>query len=385
MEELWNNISYWMTDASFMGNHAWQWAALLGTILVSFVVGKVISYALQFQAKRMDAIENRWHLLSALAKSLARPISLGMLATGLSLSRMFMTLSFSEGENTIDLNPFWQSACSVLAVLAVSWFIYRLVDVVELLLQKVTKRTQTALDDQLVPLVRKTLRVFIVILSGIFLAQNVFHWNIGAILTGLGIGGLAFALAAKDMLSNLFGSLAIFASRPFAMGDRITINGQTGNVTEVGFRCTRLQTLIGHTVTIPNGVVANATIENVSTRTFLKRVLDIGVTYNTPPAKLKEAITIIEEMFAARTADLSHENPARVYFTDFNAANLNIQIIYWFDSAEWWDYYAFNHGFNMELLERFNEAGLEFAFPTQTLYVENATDGASPPTQSGPF
>ena len=384
MNELWNHVSYWMMEASFMGNHAWQWSALLGTILGAFVVGKVISYALLLQAKRMDSIENRWRVLSALAKSLARPISLGMLAAGLSLSRMFMTLTFSEGENTIDLNPFWESACAVLAVLSVSWFIYRLVDVVELLLQKMTQRTQTALDDQLVPLVRKTLRVFIVILAGIFLAQNVFHWNIGAILTGLGIGGLAFALAAKDMLSNLFGSLAIFASRPFAMGDRITINGYTGNVTEVGFRCTRLQTLIGHTVTIPNGVVANATIENVSTRTFLKRVLDIGVTYNTPPAKLNEAIAIIKEMFATRAAELSGENPARVYFTDFNSANLNLQIIYWFDSAEWWDYYAFNHAFNMELLERFNDAGLEFAFPTQTLYVENATADTSQPSSGEP-
>jgi MscS family membrane protein len=305
-----------------------------------------------------------------------------MLAAGLSLSRIFLTLTFSEGEKAIDLNPFWQSACAVLAVLSVSWFIYRLVDVVELLLRKMTQRTQTALDDQLVPLVRKTLRVFIVIVAGIFLAQNVFHWDIGAVLTGLGIGGLAFALAAKDMISNLFGSLAIFASRPFAMGDRITINGQTGNVTEVGFRCTRLLTLVGHTVTIPNGIVANATIENVSTRTFLKRVLDIGVTYDTPPAKLNEAIAIIKEMFATRAAELSGENPARVYFTDFN---LNLQITYWFDSDAWWDYYAFNHSFNMELLERFNEAGLEFAFPTQTLYMENATDGSTPPIQDGPF
>ena len=303
MTELWSHVSYWMMEASFMGNHAWQWAALLGTILGAFVVGKVISYSLLLQAKRMDAIENRWQLLSALAKSLARPISLGMLATGLGLSRMFMTLTFSEGEKAVDLNPLWQSTCAVLAVLSVSWLVYRLVDVVELLLRKFTKRTQTALDDQLVPLVRKTLRVFIVILAGIFLAQNVFHWDIAAVLTGLGIGGLAFALAAKDMISNLFGSLAIFASRPFAMGDRITINGYTGNVTEVGFRCTRLKTLIGHTVTIPNGIVANATIENVSTRTFLKRVLDIGVTYDTPPAKLNEAIAIIKEIFATRAAE----------------------------------------------------------------------------------
>jgi len=85
-----------------------------------------------------------------------------------------------------------------------------------------------------------------------------------------------------------------------------------------------------------------------------------------------------------RTAELSGENPARVYFTDFNSANLNLQIIYWFDSAEWWDYYAFNHAFNMELLERFNDAGLEFAFPTQTLYVENATADTSQPSSGEP-
>ena len=269
-----------------------------------------------------------------------------------------------------DQRAFWNKACETLVVLAAGWLIFRLVDVVEHYLVRWTSRTETSLDDQLVPLVRKTLRVFVVIVALLFVAQNVFQWNIGALVAGLGIGGLAFALAAKDMLANLFGSMTIFADRPFSMGDRVKIGEHDGVVEEVGFRSTRIRTLTGHLVTVPNGTVATAAIENISARPYIKRVLDVTVTYDTAPEKLERGVEILREMLEARKEHFHVDSPPRVYFTDFNADSLNIQVYYWFAPPDWWDFLAFNHDDHMELLRRFNEEGIEFAFPTQTLYVK---------------
>jgi MscS family membrane protein len=212
--------------------------------------------------------------------------------------------------------------------------------------------------------------VVVVIMVALFIAQNIFNWNIGALLAGLGLGGLAFALAAKDMVANLFGSITIFADRPFQIGDRVTIDGQGGVVEEVGFRSTKLRTLTGHLVTVPNSVVANTTVENIAARPYLKRSFDVGVTYDTSPKKMKLAIEILHEMCEARSKNFAPDSTPRVFFTDFNADSLGINVTYWFASVEWEEFLSFNHNFNMELLSRFNAEGIEFAFPTQTLYIK---------------
>jgi MscS family membrane protein len=265
---------------------------------------------------------------------------------------------------------FWLNACRTIAVLAVGWLIFRMVDVLEVYLLRWTSRTKTALDDQLVPLIRKTLRVFVVIVAALFIAQNIFHWDIGALIAGLGLGGLAFALAAKDLLSNLFGSVTIFADRPFQLGDWVRISGTEGVIEQVGFRSTRLRTFSGELVTLPNSTVANSPIENVSRRPFIRRNLNVTVTYDTPPDKLRRGIEIIQDMLDARKDHWPTDRPPKVLFSDFNAASLNILVVYWFVPPDYWESLAFNHGFNMELLERFNAEGIEFAFPTQTLYLK---------------
>jgi MscS family membrane protein len=258
----------------------------------------------------------------------------------------------------------------MLIVLAVAWLLYRLVDIVEYFLLHLTGKTETTLDDQLVPLIRKTIRIFLVIVAALFIAQNIFKCNVGAILAGLGIGGLAFALAAKDMLANFFGSATIFADRPFQMAERIKVKGYDGVVEEVGFRTTRLRLLDGNLVTIPNAIVANEPVENISRRPTIKRILNVTITYDTPPRKVQNAVEILKEMLSARQNNFPADQPPRVYFSDFNAESLNIVVYYWFTPADWWAYLQFNHEFNMELLRRYNEEGVEFAFPTQTLYLK---------------
>ena len=361
----------------FLNNAVWQWAVLLGVLLVTFIVGRIISFVLINQGKRLTE-GKRFTAVGMIFGSLAKPSAMLVLALGLYSARAFMRFDaviFPDAAD--DQKTFlwlWTSVCKTIAVIAVGWAVYRLVDVLEMFLLRLTSRTHTQLDDQLVPIVRKTLRVFVIIVAGLFIAQNIFNWNIGALLAGLGIGGLAFALAAKDTLANFFGSITIFTDRPFQMGERVRIGDHDGIIEEVGFRSTRVRTLAGHLVTIPNSVVAGSPVENIGRRPYIKRVLDVTITYDTPPEKVARAVEIIREMLDARKSHFPTDKPGRIYFNEFNAASLNIVVYYWFTPPDWWDYLEFTHDFNMELLRRFNEEAIEFAFPTQTLYVKGNSE-----------
>jgi MscS family membrane protein len=361
---------------TFLGNTAWQWLALAGVLLGGLVIGKIAAVLIDRQADRLEARPD-YVLTGKLLRCIENPLVIVLLSNAMYVSTSFMNFDYvDDGGKTISLLSFWMRSSKMLMVLGVGWFVYRLIGIVEYLLLHWTGKTQSQLDDQLVPLIRKTLRIIVVIMIGLFIAQNIFNWDIGALLAGLGLGGLAFALAAKDMLSNIFGSITIFADRAFQIGDRVSIDGQDGVVEEVGFRSTKLRTLVGHLVTVPNSVVANTTVINVAARPYLKRGLDIGVTYDTSPKKMKLAVEILREMCQAREKSFSPDHSPRVHFTDFNPDSLNINVTYWVQPIEWTDFLVFNHDFNMELLSRFNAEGIEFAFPTQTLHIKTDPDAA---------
>ncbi len=356
----------------FLNNTVAQWAGLLGLLIATFVVGRIVRFFLERQGRWwMDRPRGR--ALGMVLCALAGPAAMLIFAGGLYLIAAVGVVNLRVGPSQ-DLRGFWLSACRTVAVLAVGWAIYRLVDVVEVFLKRWTSRTRTQLDDQLVPIIRKALRAFVVIVVLLFIAQNIFQWNIGSLLAGLGLGGLAFALAAQDALKNFFGSVTIFADRPFAMGDWVRIGEHEGFIEEVGFRSTRIRTFAGHLVTIPNSRVSDTPVENVARRPSIRRVLNVTVTYDTPPEKMARAVQVLQEMLRDRKDHFPPDRPGNVYFNDFNAASLNIIVYYWFAPPDFWESLAFAHDFNMELLRRFNEEGIEVAFPTQTLYLKQDSE-----------
>lgn len=349
----------WWTNITLVGNEPWRLVGLFGSLLAALVAGKAGRLVLLHATKRLDGI-GRVVAAEAL-KALADSVGFFAFVVGL-----------KAGVGFLKLSPPVDNLCStvvnVLFILSVAWVLYRLIDAVDRWLRMITAKTASRMDDMLVPLVRKSLRVTIVILALLQVATTLSDKPVTSLLAGLGVGGLAVALAAQDTLKNFFGSLVILADKPFELGDRIVVDGHDGPVEEVGFRSTRLRTLEGHLVTIPNGEMANKTILNIGKRPYIRRLANITVTYDTPPDKVQRAVEILRDILKDHEG-MRPDYPPRVYFNEFNDASLNIIVIYWYHPPDYWNFLAFNERVNQQILKRFNEEGIEFAFPTQTLYL----------------
>ncbi len=148
------------------------------------------------------------------------------------------------------------------------------------------------------------------------------------------------------------------------------VDGFDGTVEEIGFRSSRVRTLTGHLVTIPNDKMITNNIENIGRRPHIRRLANITITYDTPLDKVERAVEIITEILDNHEG-MHPDFPPRVFFNDFNDASLNILMIYWYHPPEYWDFLAFSQKVNMKIMRAFEEEGIEFAFPTQTIYLAN--------------
>ncbi|MFA7237556.1 MAG: mechanosensitive ion channel family protein [Phycisphaeraceae bacterium] len=351
-------------------NHAEQWLTLLAALFLGLVIGKIAQYFLSRLGQRL--IDRKWDARGHLFADLANPASLALFTLGL-------TIGLSQLKMSTALFDFCEKTEKLLLSIAIFWYLYNLVSVIEVALTRLTAKTQSTLDDMLVPLLRKTLRIFLIVIATLFILDSIFEVNIGAWLAGLGIAGLAVSLAAQDSLKNLFGSFTIFLDQPFLVGSVIKYQGELGTIEEIGFRSTKLRTLDGSVITIPNSTIVNEAVENVGLRPYIKRTINVTITYDTPPEKIQQALTIIKEIFQLDgIREAIHDEtdplipdkfPPRVYFNELNADSLNLITIYWHRPADYWQYLQHSERFNLELFKRFNEAGIDFAFPTQTLYL----------------
>lgn len=354
--EFWNEVVF--------GKVTWgNIIILLSWSVGAMLLGKLIQVVLDNAGKQKRLEEKK--IVQVTLKALGRPMPFLFFSIGLKLGIQLQFGSEAIGIVTKTL--------SVLFVIAVTFFIYSLVDVLDYIITHFTAKTHTKMDDMMAPMVRKSLRVVIVVLALVQVAHTLSGEPIATILTGLGVGGLAIALAAQETIKNFFGSLVIFSDKPFELGERIVVGGHDGTIEEVGFRSTRIRTLDGHLVTVPNGELANQMIQNISKRPFIKRVMNVAITYDTPPDKVQQAVDILKELLDNHEG-MEEDFPPRVYFNDFKDCSLNILVIYWYHPPAYWDFLAHAEKLNMELLKRYNEAGIEFAFPTQTLYVNNLSE-----------
>lgn len=293
-------------------------------------------------------------------------------AAGRSAPFLLVGLAARLALPVLRLNEEWKdvvtTSAAVVLSLAVGYAVYRFVAVPDAMVARYVRRTGSRVDTMLVPVVRKSLKIAVLFFVLLHIFTLLSHQSIGSIVAGLGIGGLAVALAAKDSIGHFFGSLTLIADGPFQVGERVVVDGHDGPVEKVGLRSTRIRTLEGHLVTVPNGELVNKTIQNIGQRPYIRRLARLSITYDTPPEKIEEAVSIVEDILKDHEG-MDPEFPPRIYFSDLKGDCLELLMIYWYHPPAYWDYMAFNQRVNLQLMRRFAEAGIDWAFPTQTLYL----------------
>ncbi len=337
----------------------WRVSLLFGAILIGWILGKVAQVLLLRAADRAEA--GKRQTAAVACRSIAKPVVLLLVTVGVRQGLAALLLS----ERIADLAS---TATSVLIALSIGWMIYALVDLVDVWLGMLAVRTASQMDAMLAPLVRKSLRVTIVVLTLVQVAQIVSDQPLTSILAGLGVGGLAVALAAQDSLKNFFGSIVILADKPFEIGDLISVDGMDGFVEEVGFRSCKIRNFEGHLLTIPNGDLANKTIRNIFRRRNIRKLMNLSLKYGTPPEKVQRAMEILRELLADHEG-MHPDLPPRVAFSEMRNDALNLMVLLWYHSKDWWAFMAFQDRLHLDILRRFNEENIEFAFPTQTVHL----------------
>ena len=222
-----------------------------------------------------------------------------------------------------------------------------------------------AFQKHFIVLMGKGAKVVLVLVALLTLLQNL-GVNITAILGSVSVLGLALGLAAQDTVSNLFGAVAVFMDRPFKVGDRIKVGSDVdGVVEEMGLRATRVRTLDGFLVTVPNKTVGSNTVTNVSARRFIRGVFDYGLVYDLPADRLRRATELLREIYGRHP----QTQEVLVHFNRFGDSALNLNVVWLWEGTEWKDYIAAVEAIQLEIKARFDAESLEFAFPTQTVHM----------------
>ncbi|HUU31454.1 MAG TPA: mechanosensitive ion channel family protein, partial [Phycisphaerae bacterium] len=340
----------------------WQFVAAFGFLLAGLVAKKISD--LLFEKTLIPRLrKTRFEFDHLLADAAAKPLGYLLLLGGLAAALWVLTLP-TEPTN---LRGLAFGALKVLLTADVMWFLFRLVDVLTHYLVRLAGRTESKLDDQLIPLIRKALKITIGLILAVWLIQ-LLGYSVSSLLAGLGIGGLAVALALQDTLANFFGSVFIFLDRPFSVGDMIRIEGVEGIVEEIGFRSTRIRTWPATLVSIPNKTVASAQIDNWSKMPKRRVRQTVGVTYETTADQMEKAVAAIRRLL--ETDPGVDQDFIVVRFEDFGASSLNILVYYFTRAVAYADHLETKERINLAVMRALKDLGLSIAFPTRTLYFE---------------
>ncbi|MCO4794014.1 MAG: mechanosensitive ion channel family protein [Bacteriovoracaceae bacterium] len=353
----------------FYQNTFTDWVTSIGIVVASLILGKIIFWIFKSVFKKAFS-KTKTKLDDILVDMLDEPFVFGMVAWGIHIG--LSRLKFHDSIHNL-INNFMFGFISLMG----TWFVARCVSAaIDLFLVPIAEKTDSDFDDHLLPIIKKSSNLGIWAL-GIIVGLNNAGFDVGALIAGMGIGGLALAMAAKDTVSNFFGGVTVFVDKPFKIHDRIKINGIDGTVIEIGLRSTRIKTLERRIVTIPNAKFADGIVENVTLEPHRKVILNLGLMYDTTPEQMKSAMSYLKDIID--TNPKTYNDDVFIGFNSWGDFSLGILVIYYINKDE--NYLEVQTEVNLAILEKFNSEGLGFAFPTQTLDIPkenlNLMDGRS--------
>lgn len=342
----------------YYGNSVEAWAIALGIILGAFIIGKALYWIFGNIIKKITS-KTETKLDDILVDMLEEPAMLAIILGGFWYGIHSLILP-------LGVLDFFNKALWVVIILNIAWFISRFFEaLVTEYLTPYAKKSDGDFDDQILPIVRRGVKLVIWILAIIVALDNA-GYNIGAVLAGLGIGGIALAMAARDTVANIFGGVMIFLDKPFKIKDKIKIEGFEGTVEEIGIRSTRIKTLAGTLVTIPNSTFTENPVENITLEPAKRIITTLGLVYDSNEKDLEKAMNIIEKIAKKNQDKITDEY--KIGFTNFNSFSLDITFTYFIKKEA--DILKTQTSINLEILKEFNKNKLSFAFPTQTIEIK---------------
>ncbi|MGA7826415.1 MAG: mechanosensitive ion channel family protein [Geobacteraceae bacterium] len=365
MSEFFNNMES-VLQQTFLGISLGRFAVAFLVLIVALILRKVLHHIFDkvlfpLAAKTRSEYDDQFF------QAIRKPAEWLVAIIGIFSAIHILQLPVEP----IDLRRGAVSLFKVLVTFDVAWVLFNLIGLIDTFLEGWVSKTESTLDDQLLPFVRKCLRIFVIFLAVIMTIQNL-GYSISGLLASLGIGGLAVALAAKDTLSNIFGSLMILLDRPFHVGDWIKAADLEGIVEEVGFRSTKIRTFAKTQITVPNNVIANLAVDNISRRPNRRINITVGVTYETKPEQMRQAVAGIREMLCNHPA--IDQQFILVNFTEFGASSLDILVYCFTRTVVWAEYLAAREDVNLKIMDILDGLGLEIAFPSRSIYLRGVAE-----------
>ncbi len=345
-------------------------------LLVTLAARNVLTNVI-FKRLKALAANTETEFDDRMIEALGKPVSLFFLTLGIYLAAVVLPLD-PKVEGTIT------SLFKGISMVLFFWSMLRLMDVAADILTEFTDKKDLTISG-FIPLIKKVVRIFILIVAFIMVIDNL-GYSVGGIIATLGLGGAAFAFAAKDTIANLYGSLALVLDRPFKTGDWIMVGNKVdGDVEEIGLRSTKVRTWPKTVISIPNHVMANEIINNWS-RMPKRRVKQIvGVTYETKPDEIEGLVEDIRQLL--REDDGVDQDFILVNFTDFAESSLNILVYYFTKSIAWLEHMNVRQRINCKIMRAVEARGLSIAFPTRTVHLEGGLAeslAGKLPNDSGP-
>ncbi|MAM05516.1 MAG: mechanosensitive ion channel protein MscS [Flavobacteriales bacterium] len=270
-----------------------------------------------------------------------------------------------ENENWIKL--LFNKGFVLLYIYSIFSIILKMIDYIGLVLHKRAAQTENKMDDQLVPFIIEITKILLYVFTLFIIMGKVLNINITALATGLGIGGVALAMASKESLENLLGSFTIFFDQPFTVGDTVTVGNITGTVEKVGFRSTRIRTFDKSLVTVPNKKMIDAELDNLGERPVRRVKFNIGLTYETSAEQIKSIVADIQKMIDNHPKT---NQDGKVRFQEFGSSSLDLLIIYFVNSPKWDTLIDVREDINYQIMEIVKKHKSDFAFPSTTVYLQ---------------
>jgi MscS family membrane protein len=350
---------FWQTK--LLGIRLWKWLGIIVLLFISWMV----YYFINWLSKTIIRPTLRRYIgISPEVDKAGRKL---YRLVGLLISVRFFAYLLPMLQLPARINAFMVKGLGILSIFFFIFIIDQLVKILFFNLGKVAKKTENTLDDQLLPVLKRIVSI-IVWAIGLFYVLDYLDVNVTALLAGISIGGLAIALAAQDTVKNFFGSIMIFLDKPFQIGDWIHFGTVDGVVEEVGVRSTRIRTFANSITYVPNGMLADQVVDNMGLRQYRRFKTEIGVTYDTPPERIDLFVQGIRQLI------LSHPTTRKDYFevhlNSFGPSSLNILLYTFFEAPNWTAELKGRHELMYAIITLAHDLGVRFAFPTQTLHIE---------------